>query len=127
MPALLLPPAMLRPVFDRDGGTPGIVSKHAVRSAQRSIDSALSHGVSRFVYYSVMHPLRRAVRHHRLKLDAVEALIESGLPYTIVHPMRYIQHLALIWNKVLETAIHASPFSIDSSSTSPTYTQPRPS
>ncbi|MDE0128853.1 MAG: NmrA family NAD(P)-binding protein [Gammaproteobacteria bacterium] len=79
----------------------------------RFIDAALSHGVSRFVYYSVMHPLRRAVRHHRLKLDAEEELIESGLPYTIVQPIRYMQHLALIWNKVLETGIHAMPFNID--------------
>ena len=84
-----------------------------VEITSRFIDSALSHGVSRFVYYSVMHPLRRTVRHHRLKLDAEEALIESGLPYTIVQPMRYMQHLALIWNKVLETGIHAMPFNID--------------
>ena len=79
----------------------------------RFIDSALSNGVSRFVYYSVMHPLRRAVRHHRLKLDAEETLIESGLPYSIVQPMRYMQHLGLIWNKVLETGIHAMPFNVD--------------
>ncbi len=43
----------------------------------------------------------REVRHNRLKLDAEEVLIESGLPYTIVQPMRYMQHLALIWHKVL--------------------------
>ena len=84
-----------------------------VEITSRFIDTALSHDISRFVYYSVMHPLRRAVRHHRLKLDAEEALIESGLPYTIVQPMRYMQHLALIWNKVLETGIHAMPFNID--------------
>ncbi|MYH32587.1 MAG: NAD(P)H-binding protein [Gammaproteobacteria bacterium] len=84
-----------------------------VEITSRFIDAALSHGVSRFVYYSVMHPLRRAVRHHRLKLDAEETLIESGLPYTIVQPMRYMQHLALIWKKVLETGIHAMPFNID--------------
>ncbi len=84
-----------------------------VEITSRFIDAALAHGVSRFVYYSVMHPLRRAVRHHRLKLDAEETLIESGLPYTIVQPMRYMQHLALIWKKVLETGIHAMPFNID--------------
>ena len=84
-----------------------------VEITSRFIDAALSHGVSRFVYYSVMHPLRRAVRHHRLKLDAEETLIESGLPYTIVQPIRYMQHLGLIWNKVLETGIHAMPFNID--------------
>ena len=27
--------------------------------------------------------------------------------------MRYMQHLALIWNKVLETGVHAMPFNID--------------
>ena len=84
-----------------------------VEITTRFIDAALSNGVSRFVYYSVMHPLRRAVRHHRLKLDVEETLIESGLPYTIVQPMRYMQHLGLIWNKVLETGIHAMPFNID--------------
>jgi len=84
-----------------------------VEITSRFIDAALAHGVSRFVYYSVMHPLRRAVRHHRLKLDAEETLIESGLPYSIVQPMRYMQHLGLIWNKVLETGIHAMPFNID--------------
>lgn len=84
-----------------------------VEITSRFIDAALSNGVSRFVYYSVMHPLRRAVRHHRLKLDAEETLIESGLPCTIVQPMRYMQHLALIWNKVLETGVHNMPFNVD--------------
>ena len=79
----------------------------------RFIESAKAHGLPRFVYYSVMHPLRRAVRHHRLKLDAEETLIESGLPYTIVQPIRYMQHLELIWKKVLATGIHAMPFNID--------------
>ena len=70
-----------------------------VEITSRFIESAKAHGLPRFVYYSVMHPLRRAVRHHRLKLDAEEALIESGLPYTIVQPIRYMQHLELIWKK----------------------------
>lgn len=84
-----------------------------VEITSRFIDAARAHGVSRFVYYSVMHPLRRVVRHHRLKLDAEEKLIESGLPYTIVQPIRYMQHLELIWKKVLETGVHAMPFNVD--------------
>ena len=79
----------------------------------RFINAAKAHGVEQFIYYSVMHPLRRAVRHHRLKLDAEETLIESGLPYTIVQPIRYMQHLELIWKKVLATGIHSMPFNID--------------
>ena len=84
-----------------------------VEITRRFIGAARSRGLSRFVYYSVMHPLRRAVRHHRLKLDAEEELIESGLPYTIVQPIRYMQHLAMIWKKVLDTGVHAMPFNVD--------------
>lgn len=58
-----------------------------------------------------MHPLRRAIRHHRLKLDAEEHLVESGLPYTILQPCRYMQHLLKIWRKVKEENIHAMAFS----------------
>jgi uncharacterized protein YbjT (DUF2867 family) len=60
-----------------------------------------------------MHPLRREVRHHSLKLDAEEVLIESGVPYTILQPIRYMQHLLPIWPKVLEQGIHAMPFNTD--------------
>ena len=69
--------------------------------------------VEHFIYYSVMHPLRRDVRHHRLKLDAEEALVESGIPYTIVQPSRYMQHLAPIWPRIVEEAVHAMPFSVE--------------
>jgi uncharacterized protein YbjT (DUF2867 family) len=74
------------------------------------VDAAKIAGVSRFIYYSVMHPLRREVRHHRLKLDTEEMLIESGLPYSIVQPMRYMQHLEPIWSKVMADGVHAMPF-----------------
>ena len=84
-----------------------------VEITRRFIESAEAHELSQFVYYSVMHPLRRAVRHHRLKLDAEEELIESGLPYTIVQPIRYMQHLAMIWKKVLDTGVHYMPFNVD--------------
>jgi uncharacterized protein YbjT (DUF2867 family) len=74
------------------------------------VSAAKNAGVGRFIYYSVMHPLRREVRHHRLKLDTEEMLIESGLPYSIVQPMRYMQHLEPIWKKVMDDGVHAMPF-----------------
>ena len=74
------------------------------------VDAAGDAAVSKFIYYSVMHPLRREVRHHRLKLDTEELLIESGLPYTIVQPIRYMQHLELIWKRVIDEGVHAMPF-----------------
>lgn len=77
------------------------------------LDAAKSEGVEHFIYYSVMHPVRREVRHHRLKLDAEEHVIESGLAYTIVQPSRYMQHLLPIWNKVAEEGVHSMPFSVE--------------
>ncbi|SIN67356.1 Uncharacterized conserved protein YbjT, contains NAD(P)-binding and DUF2867 domains [Parasphingorhabdus marina DSM 22363] len=79
---------------------------------QSFIKAARTEGVDHFIYYSVMHPLRRDVRHHRLKLDAEEALIESGLPYTILQPSRYMQHLVPIWKNVTEDGVHAMPFDV---------------
>ncbi len=77
------------------------------------LDAAAQGGAQRFIYYSVMHPLRREVRHHRLKLDAEEKVIESGMPYTIVQPMRYMQHLEPIWGQVTGEGVHAMPFDVD--------------
>lgn len=78
-----------------------------------ALDAARAAGLRHVVYYSVMHPLRREVRHHRLKLDAEEAVIESGLPYTILQPCRYMQHLEPIWSQVTGQGRHAMPFGVD--------------
>jgi len=83
-----------------------------VEISQRFIDAAVAEGLQHFVYYSVMHPVRRDVRHHKLKLDVEEALINSGLPYTIVQPSRYMQHLVPIWKTVVNDGVHAMPFDV---------------
>ena len=82
-----------------------------VEQTTRMLAAAKRHGVTHFVYYSVMHPLRREVRHHRFKLNAEERVIESGVPYTILQPIRYMQHLETIWPTVLQQGVHAMPYS----------------
>lgn len=77
---------------------------------QHFVETAIGAGVGRFVYYSVMHPLRREVPHHARKLDTEELVIESGAPYTIVQPIRYMQHLEPIWKDVVGNGVHAMPF-----------------
>ena len=74
------------------------------------LTSAKRFGAERFIYYSVMHPFRRDVRHHALKLDATELIVESEVPYTLIEPCRYMQHLEPIWASVVESGIHAMPF-----------------
>lgn len=73
--------------------------------------AAAAQKLAHFVYYSVMHPLRREVRHHRLKLETEERIVESDLMYTIVQPARYMQHLENIWKAVTEQGLHSMPFS----------------
>ena len=73
--------------------------------------AAEHHGTRRIVYYSVLHPMLREVRHHRLKLDVEQALAESGLTYSVVQPGRYMQHLETQWARLLETGVHSMPFS----------------
>jgi uncharacterized protein YbjT (DUF2867 family) len=77
------------------------------------IAAAQAVGLRHFVYYSVLQPLRRDIRHHRLKLEAEEDLVESGLAYTILQPSRYMQHLEPIWKTVLSAGVHAMPFSTE--------------
>jgi uncharacterized protein YbjT (DUF2867 family) len=84
-----------------------------VAQTGHALKAARAAGAGHFVYYSVMHPLRREVRHHRLKLDAEEEVIESGLPYTILQPCRYMQHLEPIWSQVTEQGVHPMPFGVD--------------
>jgi len=74
------------------------------------IGAAEAAGVGHFTYYSVMHPVRREVRHHRLKLECEERLVASRLAWTIVQPARYMQHLAPIWPKVAADGVHRMPF-----------------
>lgn len=84
-----------------------------VAITDRVVKAAIDGGAEHVVYYSVMHPFRREVRHHGLKLQATEHLVEAGIPYTILEPARYMQHLEPLWSRVIEDGVHAMPFSVD--------------
>jgi len=81
-------------------------------TSEELINASIKAGVEHFIYYSVMHPLSRVIRHHRLKLEVEEALINSGLTHTILQPSRYMQHLEPIWPKVVGQGVHAMPFDV---------------
>lgn len=89
------------------------MSPDEVSMTMSFVAAAKRNAVDQFVYYSVMHPFRREVRHHSLKLEATERLVESGVPYTIIEPARYMQHLELIWSKVINAGDFAMPFDVD--------------
>ncbi len=89
------------------------MSPDEVEITQSFVSASLGSGVEQFLYYSVMHPFRRGVRHHSLKLDATEMVVESGVPYTVIEPARYMQHLEPIWATVRDKGVHAMPFGVD--------------
>jgi uncharacterized protein YbjT (DUF2867 family) len=81
-----------------------------VEMTSSMLDAAHRGGAAHFIYYSVMQPLRQDVQHHRLKLLAEAHVVESGIPYTILQPIRSMQHLEPIWSQVRDQGIHAMPF-----------------
>jgi uncharacterized protein YbjT (DUF2867 family) len=77
------------------------------------IAAAQETGVSHFILWSVLHP-HAAVPHHQRKQKAETTLIDSGIPYTILQPGRYMHHLEAIWSMMLKTGKHAFPFATTS-------------
>jgi uncharacterized protein YbjT (DUF2867 family) len=82
--------------------------------ARVMIDLCGEMGVGRFVLYSVLHPILSDVPHHDRKLRAERYLVDSGVPYTILQPGRYMQHLLPIWKTVVASGVHSMPFSTKS-------------
>jgi uncharacterized protein YbjT (DUF2867 family) len=84
-----------------------------VAMAAAFYEAARLGGCRHFVYYSVLHPVCREIRHHRLKLEVEEAVVNGPLPFTILQPARYMQHLEPLLGQVRDAGVHAMPFSTD--------------
>jgi len=78
---------------------------------RRVIAAARAAGVRHFVFQSVYHAQCTRMAHHRRKLEVEAALIESGLPYTILAPAMYMQNLAVEWPEILATGRYRRPYS----------------
>lgn len=91
----------ISPVFQKDEAEMG---KSFVAAAKAA-------GVRRIVFSSVIHPVIGALSHHIQKVPIEEALIESGMEFTILHPTVFYQNLADLWPTVVKTGVYAEPFS----------------
>ena len=60
---------------------------------QAAIAAARAVGVEQFVFHSVLHPQTEAMPHHWNKLRVEEAVLASGLPFTIFQPAPYMQNV----------------------------------
>lgn len=66
--------------------------------------------VEHMVYVSCFHSPVTALAHHHHKLLVEEALLESGLDYTILQPSMFMQNLAFIWPDIKQNGIMRWPW-----------------
>jgi uncharacterized protein YbjT (DUF2867 family) len=48
--------------------------------------------------------------HHWKKLCVEEALLQSGMPFTILQPAAYMQNISAQWEKIYEQGIYSVPY-----------------
>ena len=78
------------------------------------INEARKVGVEHFLYHSVLHPQTEKMTHHWQKLRVEEMIFESGLPFTILQPVPYMQNLLAGWKSILEDGVLHVPYSVNS-------------
>lgn len=91
------------PVFD----------PNEIRMGWNMIQAAARAGVRKFVFSSVIHPILSKLPNHAAKAQVEEALINSDLEYTILHPTLLFQNYSMFWTKVVQTGILEEPWSPD--------------
>ena len=79
----------------------------------RLADAVKQAGVHRFVFSSVIHTVLSALPNHARKASVEEAVLDSGLEHTFLHPALFFQNYAGSWGKVIETGVLAEPWSDD--------------
>ena len=79
----------------------------------RIVEAARNEGVGHFVFSSAFHPQMTKMNHHWTKLLVEEAVIESGLDFTILQPAMFMQNVAVEWRVITEQGIYPRPYSPD--------------
>lgn len=67
-------------------------------------------GVRKIVFSSAIHPTNTVLQNHASKLPVEQAIFQSGIDYTILHPATFFQNIAAGWNTVLDTGVFGEPF-----------------
>ncbi len=67
--------------------------------------------VAHYVFVSAFHPQMRQMAHHWSKLLVEEAVIESGLSFTILQPAMFMQNIRVEWPVIRERGLYVRPYS----------------
>jgi len=76
------------------------------------VDVAKRAGVGRIVFSSIFAPIL-SIPIHAAKAAVEEAILRSGLEYTILQPAMFYQNLTGMWDELLRTGTYAEPWSND--------------
>jgi len=77
------------------------------------IAAAVSAKVGHFVFHSVLHPQIESMPHHWMKMRVEEALLGSGLKFSILQPAAYMQNMQGQLSDILERGIYSVPYSVN--------------
>jgi uncharacterized protein YbjT (DUF2867 family) len=77
------------------------------------VAAAKSAKVDRLVFHSVLHTQVQALQHHWNRMFVEEAIVESGVPYSILQVGSYYQNMLPGWAKMKETGVHAMAYEVD--------------
>lgn len=83
------------------------------RMGENIVAGAKAAGVARLVFHSVLHPQIEALPHHWQRHFVEQAVIESGLAYTILQPGSYMQNMLPGWSRMAESGVHAMGYGPD--------------
>lgn len=89
------------------------VSPDELQLGKSMVASAVSAKVGHFVFHSVLHPQVESMQHHWLKMRVEEALLSSGLNFSILQPAAYMQNLQGQLSDVLERGVYPVPYSVN--------------
>lgn len=75
------------------------------------VRAAIQRGVQKFVFSSVNQPTNVHLANHASKIPVEEALYNSKLEYTILHPGNFMQNFTGAWRSIVDSGVFAEPFS----------------
>ncbi len=79
----------------------------------RFVAAARRAGVRRIVFSSVIHPILSALVNHAAKAPVEEAILDSGMDYSFLHPTMFFQNIARGWQGIVASGVLAEPWSIE--------------
>lgn len=91
---------------------PPNMNPQEVAFGQRLVALARQAKLKHVVYHSVLHPQIQALPHHWNKVFVEEAVLESGLNFTILQPSSYMQNVLQDWEGITQRGVHTLGFSV---------------